>query len=143
MQSNAMFGVSRPVPRLSYTIAIVDDHRDTREWMRIYFEEEFFVSLHESARDLLDFVSTHHCDLILSDISLPDMDGYALLGKIRSNPGLSHLPVIAISARFNKAEFEKARRAGFDECFAKPVDMERLMDGIKRHLQLDNPERGR
>jgi two-component system CheB/CheR fusion protein len=129
-----MFEAVRPAQKPSFTIALVEDHRDTRDWMRTCLQEEFFVSAHETARDLLAFVSANPCNLILSDISLPDMNGYDLLAAIRSNPALSHLPVIAISAHFTQADCEMARRAGFDESFVKPVDLDMLFTAIKRFL---------
>ena len=98
-----------------FIIAIVEDHADTRDWMRTCLQEEFLVSAHETAGDLLAFIFRNHCDLILSDISLTDMNGYELLASIRSNPAWSHLPVIATSAHFTPADCEKACRAGFDE----------------------------
>jgi CheY-like chemotaxis protein len=115
-----MSGAIRPVQKRSFTIAIVEDHRDTREWMRICIQEEFFVAAHETARDLLAFISANPCDLIISDISLPEMDGFALVASIRSNPVLCHQPIIAVSAHVTEADCEKVRQAGFDACLAKP-----------------------
>ena len=107
-----MFSAIRPVRKRSFTIAILEDHRDTRDWMWMYLQEECFVSAHETARDLLVFISTNHCDLILSDISLPEMDGYALVASIRSNPLVRHLRIIAVSAHINqrtaKGRFKQA-----------------------------------
>ena|ERR1051326_6950647 len=129
-----MVEAARSGKKPSFIIAIVEDHADTRDWMRTCLQEEFLVSTHETARDLLAFISRNHCDLILSDISLPDMNGYELLASIRSNPDLSHLPVIATSAHFTESDCEKACRAGFDESLAKPIDLDRLFAAIKSFL---------
>jgi CheY-like chemotaxis protein len=102
--------------------------------MRTYLQEEFFVSAHGSAQDLLNFLSANACDLIVSDISLPEMDGFALVAAIRSNPALRDLPVIAASAHITEIGREKARRAGFDAFLAKPVDPDQLLLTIKRYL---------
>ena len=131
-------GPVRSVQKRPFTIAIVEDHGDTRDWMRTCLQEEFLVSAHETARDFLTFISSNHCDLVLSDISLPEMDGFDLAASIRSNPSFLKLPIIAISAHIAEADREKAHEAGFNAFLTKPVDLQQMMQTINRFLP-ENP----
>ena len=123
-----------PDQKKPFTIAIVEDHDDTRDWMRTCLQEEFSVSAHETARDLLAFITSNPCDLVLSDISLPEMSGFDLAASIRSDPSFGKLPIIAVSAHIAEAEQEKARKAGFDAFLSKPVDLQQMMQTIKNFL---------
>ncbi|MBP6852678.1 MAG: response regulator, partial [Rhodoferax sp.] len=69
-----------------------------------------------------------HCpDLILLDINLPGMDGYAVMRSLRDNPITRHIPVVAISANAMPADLARGQAAGFVEYLTKPLEVERLM----------------
>jgi CheY-like chemotaxis protein len=74
-------------------------------------------------------------DLVLLDISLPDLDGYAILNAIRKNPALTRLPVIALTAHAMTGDRDKILAAGFNDYVAKPIDDEAiLLNSIARLL---------
>ena len=70
-------------------------------------------------------------DLILMDISLPIMDGYEATRRIKSNPRLNHIPIIALTAHAMSGDIEKARVAGCDDYLAKPLDERLLFEKLK------------
>ncbi len=74
-------------------------------------------------------------DLILMDIRLPVEDGYEALRQIRAHPRLRNTLVVPVTALSSPAEMEKARAAGFDGFLAKPLDVKRFPDQIRRILQ--------
>ena len=73
-------------------------------------------------------------DLVLLDISLPGMDGFEVLRRLRELPALRALPVIAVSANAMPADLEDAQRAGFADYLTKPVHLPRLLDVVDRTL---------
>lgn len=74
-------------------------------------------------------------DLVLMDLRLPVEDGYEALRQIRSHPDLRNTIVVPITALGGADEMEKAREAGFDGFLAKPLDVHRFPDQIRRILQ--------
>jgi CheY-like chemotaxis protein len=70
-------------------------------------------------------------DLILMDLSLPVLDGWAATGQIKSAPATGHIPVIALTAHAMTGDREKALAAGCDDFDTKPVDLGRLLAKIE------------
>ena len=66
-------------------------------------------------------------DLILLDLSLPEMDGWEVLQRLKSDPGLKHIPVVALTAHALVTDRNRALEAGFDDYDIKPVDLPRLL----------------
>ena len=73
-------------------------------------------------------------DLVLLDITLPGMDGFEVLRRLREMPALRAVPVIAVSANAMPADLEDAQRAGFADYLTKPVHLPRLLDLVDRTL---------
>lgn len=73
-------------------------------------------------------------DLVLADILLPGMDGYAFAREFRSVPRLANVPLVAVTALAMAADREKILKAGFDDCFTKPIDPQRFVRHIEQYL---------
>jgi CheY-like chemotaxis protein/anti-sigma regulatory factor (Ser/Thr protein kinase) len=73
--------------------------------------------------------------LVLLDIHLPEMDGYAVLRVLRADPDLRRTAVIAISANAMPADIARGEAAGFDDYLTKPLDVARLLSLLDRHTQ--------
>lgn len=73
-------------------------------------------------------------DLILMDISLPVLDGYAATRQIKTNAGLQHIPIIALTAHAMPGDEAKARAAGCDDYLAKPLDEALLFTKLAQFL---------
>jgi two-component system cell cycle response regulator DivK len=73
-------------------------------------------------------------DLILMDIQLPGIDGYETTRRIKSNPGLRHIPVIAVTSYALSGDDVKAFAAGCDAYVTKPFDPAELLEKIKGYL---------
>ena len=88
-----------------------------------------------SGYEVVEYADTlPRLDLILMDIRLPDEDGYGALRKIRASPALKDTLVVAVTAEASVEQLNKARTAGFDGFLAKPLDMDRFPDQIRRIL---------
>ena len=116
-------------------IAVVEDNVDNRLLVQAILEEQYEISEYENGMEVVDGLADDIPDLVLLDISLPGMDGTAVLEWIRSQEALSSLPVIALTAHAMSGDREKYIDMGFDDYVTKPiVDEEVLMRAIERLL---------
>jgi CheY-like chemotaxis protein len=74
-------------------------------------------------------------DLALIDIDLPGLDGLALCRRLKADPALAGLPLMAVTAQAMKGDLERMREAGFDAVVTKPLDLRRLLDQIDHLLE--------
>ena len=116
-------------------IAVVEDNLDNRLLVQAILEDEYEISEYENGMEVLDVLADDIPDLVLLDISLPGMDGAEVLEWVRSQEGLSNLPVIALTAHAMSGDREKYLEMGFDDYVTKPiVDEDVLMGAIERLL---------
>jgi DNA-binding response OmpR family regulator len=116
-------------------IIIVDDDRDTREMLTLALDLEGFEV--RTAANGLRLISAMHVDrpdVILLDIMMSWIDGFELCRAIKQNPSFSDIPVIFISARKSDEDERAGRAAGAIDYFAKPLDIERLVERIREIL---------
>jgi CheY-like chemotaxis protein len=78
-------------------------------------------------------------DLILMDLSLPDMHGEEAARRIKSSPSTRHIPVIALTANAMAGDRERALAAGCDDFDTKPIEIERLLEKIKAQATRSEP----
>jgi CheY-like chemotaxis protein len=121
------------------TIAVVEDNPDNRLLVQVMLEPDYRIEEYETGPAALAGIQAKIPDLVLLDVSLPEMDGTEVLRRIRADSTLKNLPVIALTANAMTGDREKYLAAGFDDYVAKPiVDEALLLDAIKRHLPADN-----
>jgi len=117
------------------TIAVVEDNPDNRLLVRVILEQHYGVVDYESGLAALEGLQEGKPDLVLLDVSLPEMDGTEVLQRIRADGQLRDLPVIALTAHAMTGDREKYLAAGFDDYVAKPImDETVLLDAIRRRL---------
>ena len=75
--------------------------------------------------------ASEHPDLIIMDLTLPDMDGWEATQRIKADPATTHIPIVALTANAMAGDREKAIAAGCDDFDTKPVEMPRLLDKIR------------
>jgi CheY-like chemotaxis protein len=120
-------------------IAVVEDNPDNRLLVRVILESLYEVTEYENGFLALEGLPRQKPDLVLLDVSLPEMDGTEVLKKIRLDEQLRELPVIALTAHAMAGDREKFIKAGFDDYVTKPiVDESLLLDAIAKLLP-DSP----
>ena len=116
-------------------IAVVEDNPDNRLLVRVILESLYEVTEYENGFLALEGLPRQKPDLVLLDVSLPEMDGTEVLKKIRLDEQLRELPVIALTAHAMAGDREKFIKAGFDDYVTKPiVDETLLLDAIAKLL---------
>jgi CheY-like chemotaxis protein len=120
------------------TIAVVEDNPDNRLLVQVILEPLYRVVEYETGPAALAGLPHERPDVVLLDISLPEMDGTEVLRRIRADANLRPLPVIALTAHAMAGDREKYLAAGFDDYVTKPiVDEALLLAAIQRHLPPD------
>ncbi|RQS36286.1 response regulator [Burkholderia sp. Bp8992] len=125
-------GASDAVALDGQRVLVVDDDATSRASLAAALETMGAqVSTAQSGHDALDEVQRHPPSVVLSDLAMPDGDGFWLLDRIRHLPdGSGHLPVVAVTAHAGKADRHRVLAAGFDAYLCKPVDMPTLASVI-------------
>jgi sigma-B regulation protein RsbU (phosphoserine phosphatase) len=130
-------------------VLVVDDDENNRDMLsRQISREGYQVQTAASGRDALELLQTQQVDLILLDVMMPDMDGYAVLQRIQSESPRRHVPVIMISALDDMDGVVRCIELGAEDYLLKPFDpvllrarmsacleKKRLRDEIDRHVQ--------
>jgi CheY-like chemotaxis protein len=124
-KSSSNPGVRTPLARLGRKrVLVVDDDRDSREALGVLLGQAGMnVALAGSVREALRIVPDFSPSVVLSDIAMPDEDGFALIQALRQrerNTG-KRLTAIAVTALAEPDFRRRALSAGFDACFLKPV----------------------
>jgi CheY-like chemotaxis protein len=126
--------VSPKSPLAGARVLIVDDDPDARELLSELVElagARTWVAA--SAREALEALGVFHPDLLVSDISMPVEDGYALIAKIRARPdGVGKLPAVAVTAYVRQEDARRALDAGYQAHLPKPVDPDTLIESLVR-----------
>jgi len=114
------------------TILIVDDEKNTREGLSRALRDEYAVAEAENGLRALEWLETHHADVVLSDLRMPGMDGMALLSRLL---GRDPKPVLILLTAYGNIEtaVEAMKRGAYD-FLAKPVNLDRLDLLLKRAL---------
>lgn len=117
-------------------IAVVEDNPDNRLLVQAILDDRYDVSEYETGTEAVEGLGSDPPDLVLLDISLPEMDGTEVLAWIRAQPDLVELPVIALTAHAMTGDRERYLAAGFNDYVTKPiVDEDVLLGAIARWLK--------
>ncbi|MDX2107727.1 MAG: response regulator [Candidatus Melainabacteria bacterium] len=116
------------------SMLIIDDDPRIREILEMSLEGEWMTMTASSGEEALHALQNMVPDVILSDRTLPDIDGTELILKIRENPNLKNVPVILLTARVQSQELEAYSKQDFAGVLSKPFDPMTLSDEINEIL---------
>jgi len=112
-------------------VLLVEDVEDTRLFMRLALEDQGFIVFEaEDGHAAVASAKRDAPDVILMDLSLPRMDGFAAAKLMRQEQGLKNVPIIAISAHHETGFRSDAKASGFDAYVTKPIDVNWLKELI-------------
>lgn len=104
-------------------ILVVDDNPgNLRLFTLLLASPRYEVQTAASAQLALDLLASFHPDLILLDLQLPDIDGLELARRLKADPVLRSIPIVAVTAYAMKGDEQRARAAGADGYVSKPVE---------------------
>jgi CheY-like chemotaxis protein len=120
---------------MSRKIAVVEDNPDNRALVQALLEDRYDISEYETGVEAVEGLPGDIPDLVLLDISLPEMDGTEVLAWIRGQAQLKDIPVIALTAHAMAGDRDKYLAAGFNDYVTKPIiDEDVLIEAIERCL---------
>ncbi|MFA5322252.1 MAG: response regulator [Smithella sp.] len=120
---------------MNFVVLVIEDNEQNLYLMRFLLEKNGFTV--EEATDGergVEMAKKLKPHLILLDIQLPKMDGYAVARELRKNGELTNTPIVAVTSYAMVGDRERALEAGADGYIEKPIDPERFIEQIKQHI---------
>jgi CheY-like chemotaxis protein len=116
-------------------ILVAEDNAVNRELLRELLEARGYTVLEAcDGQQALHMIEQAQPELLLLDIGMPVLDGFAVIRKIRENPRLAPLPVVAVTAYAMRGDREKILASGFDGYLSKPLNPSSLTEELERLL---------
>jgi CheY-like chemotaxis protein len=120
-------------PPTPLPVLVIDDSAETLEILRTLFAHKGYDVLSAaSADEAVARAREKRPRLIVSDISMPGVDGYTLLSELRRVPGLEGVPAIALTGHALEEDRDRARAAGFSVHVPKPIDPDEFFRVVRR-----------
>ena len=117
-----------------FHILVADDDKNTRRLMQAVLERDgYTVSLAANGQEALEVLDREHIDLVVLDVMMPRMDGYAFTATLRETK--SDLPILMVSAKHLPEDRKRGFLAGTDDYMTKPADMEEMLLRIRALLR--------
>ncbi|WP_245808607.1 ATP-binding protein [Deinococcus hopiensis] len=117
-------------------ILLADDNADLRDYVRRLLGDAYDVQAVPDGAQALEAARGWAPDLVLSDVMMPNLDGFGLLAALREDPALRHVPVILLSARAGEEARLGGLEAGADDYLVKPFSARELRSRVTTHLEL-------
>ncbi len=116
-------------------VLAVDDSRAMREMVSLTLREAGFeVSCAGDGREALALAKREQFTLVITDINMPEMDGFALIRALRALPAYRHVPILTLTTEGSPEQKRDGRAAGATGWMIKPFDPERLLATLRRVL---------
>ncbi|MHA1138215.1 MAG: response regulator transcription factor [Candidatus Thorarchaeota archaeon] len=123
---------------MSKKILVVDDENLTTELAKTFLEKHGFEVIIAADGDVgLNMAKAENPDLILLDVMLPTMDGFAVCKKLKENEKFKNTPILMFTARGFSSDIEKGETVGADEYIVKPFSGKALVATIRKHLGMN------
>ena len=117
------------------TISIVENEVSNRILIeRVLSTRGYRCLLASNGQEALNTLDHEHVDLILTDLSMPVLDGFRTTQLIRARPGMTHIPIVAVTAYALNDEREAAMHIGCNEYLTKPFKPRQLLEVVDRLL---------
>jgi len=119
-----------------FRVLIVEPDELSQKLLRVLFGSEAYehLGIASTAGEALQFIEASPPDLIVLELSLPDVDGLELARRLKRDALTSRIPILATSVRPRRGLRQEALTAGCDEYFVKPIDSNALLECASRYL---------
>ena len=122
-------------------LLLVDDNADMRDYLYRLLADSYEVDTAANGKEALAKALAHPPDLVVSDVMMPELDGFGLLQGLRQNSQTTTLPVILLSARAGEESLNEGMGAGADDYLIKPFSARELMARVRAHFVLAGSRR--
>ncbi|MEW5941865.1 MAG: response regulator [Chloroflexota bacterium] len=117
-------------------VLIVEDNMDTYELVNFILQKNGFDTfLAVNGRDGVNAAIKQKPDLIIMDLSMPEMDGWAATSIIKKTPDIKSIPLIVLTAHALPGDRQRAMSAGCDQYITKPMDLGELVEVVNHWIQ--------
>ncbi len=118
-----------------YKLLIVEDNLELLMLMQQALKSQYRVYIAKNGKEAIKILQTKKLDLVISDVMMPEMDGYELTRTIKGNSNYSHLPIILLTAKTQEEDEKEALEAGADEYLTKPFRLSDLRLRINNMIE--------
>jgi two-component system cell cycle response regulator DivK len=116
-------------------ILVVEDDRDNMDLIRFMMERQGYVVYEAyNGREGVEIARQEMPDLILMDLAMPEMDGWAAAKTLKSDPATQHIKIVVVSVRTLLEDRRRAADAGVDAFVTKPMSMQHLTEIVEKYL---------
>lgn len=116
-------------------ILLVEDNDEIAEFVTEVLHEEFYIQRVSDGRSGVETAISEGPDLVISDVLMPELDGYELCRQLKANPLTSHIPIILLTARVSSDSRIEGLTAGADDYITKPFQIEDLQWRVRNRLE--------
>lgn len=124
------------LPNRSSRLLVVDDNADMRDYLKWLLSPSYQVTLAADGNTALALAQGARPDLIISDVMMPGLDGFALLKALRDDPGTSAIPIILLSARAGEEATVEGLQAGANDYLIKPFSAREVLARVQARLEI-------
>lgn len=118
---------------MNESILVIDDNYMNRKLLKIVLEKEgYLVTLAEDANEAMGSIGKYRPRLILMDIQLPEVDGFELTHRLKSDPKTKDIKILMVTSYDQVGDQEKAKAVGCDGYIHKPIDTQALPAVVER-----------
>ena len=116
-------------------VLVVDDVPANVRLLEARLSAEYFDVITASCgQEALAICERAECDLVLLDVMMPDMDGFEVCRRLKSNPATQHIPVVAVTAFAMKGDEERIREGGCEAYLSKPISVGKFIETVRHFL---------
>ncbi|ABF41400.1 multi-sensor signal transduction histidine kinase [Candidatus Koribacter versatilis Ellin345] len=118
------------------SLLLADDNRDMREYIERLLGSRYRIRAASNGKRALEMATEDPPDLVLTDVMMPEMDGFELLAALRANSATSTIPIIVLSARAGEEAQIEGLQHGADDYLVKPFSARELVARVENNLRL-------
>jgi CheY-like chemotaxis protein len=119
-------------PNAKRRVLVVEDNALVQELLRQLLDDDYELYTADNGKLGVQAALAHRPHVILMDLTMPVMDGWTAIRALRAERATARIPILALSARIDPGDVERAMEAGADAHLAKPIDDEELLRAIER-----------